>query len=192
MPLCSVTRLHNLTAPLAAHNLLLHLQELGRSPSPVVRCNILVALSDMVTHFTALVDCHVPRLAACIGDPHPLVSMDMPFDGLLAESVMLLCVQPLKIRSQALALISRLLLKDYFKCRCRGHSSPIPAVAFETCADPLPGPGPNQPPAAERLCQVEGRGAAAAAAAGAGGPLRGGEVWGGCVDNELCSRVPAG
>ena len=36
------------------------------------------------------------------------------------------------------------------------------------------------------------RGAAAAPAAGAGGPLRGGEVWGGCVDNGLRSCVPAG
>lgn len=48
-------------------------QELGRSPSAVTRNNILVALADMVTHFTAMGDCHVPRLAACVVDPHPLV-----------------------------------------------------------------------------------------------------------------------
>ncbi len=48
-------------------------QELTRSPSAVTRNNILVALADMVTHFTAMGDCHVPRLAACVVDPHPLV-----------------------------------------------------------------------------------------------------------------------
>lgn len=42
------------------------LQALGASPHPVVRNNIMVALSDMVIQFTALVDSHMPRLAACI------------------------------------------------------------------------------------------------------------------------------
>jgi hypothetical protein len=42
------------------------LQELGRSSSPVVRNNIMVALSDMLIQYTALVDAHMPRLAACI------------------------------------------------------------------------------------------------------------------------------
>lgn len=41
-------------------------QELGRSPYPVVRNNIMVALSDMLIQYTALVDAHMPRLAACI------------------------------------------------------------------------------------------------------------------------------
>lgn len=41
-------------------------QELGRSPFPVVRNNIMVALSDMLIQYTALVDAHMPRLAACI------------------------------------------------------------------------------------------------------------------------------
>lgn len=41
-------------------------QELGRSPLPVVRNNILVGLSDMLIHYTALVDPHMPRLAACL------------------------------------------------------------------------------------------------------------------------------
>jgi hypothetical protein len=42
------------------------LQELGCSSSPVVRNNIMVALSDMLIQYTALVDAHMPRLAACI------------------------------------------------------------------------------------------------------------------------------
>jgi len=42
------------------------LQELGRSPSPMARNNIMVGLSDMVIQYTALVDAHMPRLAACI------------------------------------------------------------------------------------------------------------------------------
>lgn len=41
-------------------------QELGRSSLPVVRNNILVALSDMLIQYTALVDAHMPRLAACM------------------------------------------------------------------------------------------------------------------------------
>lgn len=41
-------------------------QELGRSPFPVVRNNIMVALSDMLIQYTALVDAHMPRLAGCI------------------------------------------------------------------------------------------------------------------------------
>jgi len=45
---------------------LLWLQELGRSPFPVVRNNIMVALSDMLIQYTALVDAHMPRLAGCI------------------------------------------------------------------------------------------------------------------------------
>jgi hypothetical protein len=42
------------------------LQELGRSPFPVVRNNIMVALSDMLIQYTALVDAHMSRLAGCI------------------------------------------------------------------------------------------------------------------------------
>ena len=52
-----------------------------------VRGNILVALADLCMHRTALVDPHVPRLAACVADPHPL------------------------LRRQGLALLSHLLLK---------------------------------------------------------------------------------
>lgn len=52
-----------------------------------VRSNIMVALVDLCMHRTALVDPHVPRLAACIADPHPL------------------------LRRQALAFLSHLLLK---------------------------------------------------------------------------------
>ena len=61
------------TCPPAFPTVLSHPQELTRSPSPVTRNNILVALADMVTHYTGMGDCHVPRLAACVVDPHPLV-----------------------------------------------------------------------------------------------------------------------
>ncbi|KAF8073170.1 Ncapd3 [Scenedesmus sp. PABB004] len=71
----------------------LFVQELGRSPLPVVRNNIMVALSDMLIQYTALVDAHMPRLAACIRDRHELV------------------------RRQALALLANLLMKDYVKWR---------------------------------------------------------------------------
>ncbi|GAX77789.1 hypothetical protein CEUSTIGMA_g5232.t1 [Chlamydomonas eustigma] len=76
---------------LAKRCLPLFVQELSKSPIAVTRNNILVALADMVTHFTAIGDCHVPRLAACVLDPHPLV------------------------RTQALALLAHLLLKDFVK-----------------------------------------------------------------------------
>ena len=38
-----------------------------------VRNNIMVALADLMVAYTALVDAHMPRLAACLGDPHELV-----------------------------------------------------------------------------------------------------------------------
>lgn len=53
----------------------------------------MVGLADMVIHYTALVDAHMPRLAACIRDSHELV------------------------RRQALALLANLLMKDYVKWR---------------------------------------------------------------------------
>lgn len=52
--------------PTACHAVLWRAQELGRSPFPVVRNNIMVALSDMLIQYTALVDAHMPRLAGCI------------------------------------------------------------------------------------------------------------------------------
>ena len=33
----------------------------------------MVALADLMVAFTALVDAHMPKLAACLGDPHELV-----------------------------------------------------------------------------------------------------------------------
>ena len=33
----------------------------------------MVALTDLTVQYTALVDAHVPLLAACLGDPHELV-----------------------------------------------------------------------------------------------------------------------
>lgn len=71
----------------------LFVQELSRSPSPVARNNILVCLSDMISHFTSLGDMHLSRLASCVSDPSPLV------------------------RVQALALLAHLLLKDFIKWR---------------------------------------------------------------------------
>ncbi len=38
-----------------------------------VRNNIMVALTDLTVQYTALVDGQVPRLAACLSDPHELV-----------------------------------------------------------------------------------------------------------------------
>jgi hypothetical protein len=42
-------------------------------PAAQVRNNIVVALTDMTVQYTALVDGHVPKLAACLADPHELV-----------------------------------------------------------------------------------------------------------------------
>ncbi|KXZ45555.1 hypothetical protein GPECTOR_53g141 [Gonium pectorale] len=68
-------------------------QEMSGSPSPVVRTNLLVGLSDMVVQFTGLADAYVGRLAAMVRDPHELV------------------------RRQALALLANLLLRDFVKWR---------------------------------------------------------------------------
>lgn len=68
-------------------------QEMSSSPSPVVRANLLVGLSDMVVQFTGLADAYVGRLAAMVRDPHELV------------------------RRQALALLANLLLRDFVKWR---------------------------------------------------------------------------
>ncbi|BDA42617.1 probable condensin complex subunit 1 at C-terminar half [Coccomyxa sp. Obi] len=71
------------------------IQELGRATNPAVRNNIMVALTDLTVQYTALVDAQVPRLAACLADPHELV------------------------RRQTLALLASLLSRDYVKWR--GH-----------------------------------------------------------------------
>ena len=71
----------------------LFIQELSRAASPAVRNNIVVALADLVIQYTALVDAHIPRLAACLRDPNELV------------------------RTQALGLLANLLQKDYLKWR---------------------------------------------------------------------------
>ncbi|GFR51612.1 hypothetical protein Agub_g14038 [Astrephomene gubernaculifera] len=68
-------------------------QEMSGSPSPVIRNNLLVGLSDMVVQFTGLADAYVGRLAAMVRDPHELV------------------------RRQALALLANLLLRDFVKWR---------------------------------------------------------------------------
>ncbi|KAK9842050.1 hypothetical protein WJX81_006195 [Elliptochloris bilobata] len=71
----------------------LFVQELSRAGAPAVRNNIMVALADLMVTFTALVDAHMPKLAACLGDEHELV------------------------RRQALALMASLLSRDYVKWR---------------------------------------------------------------------------
>ncbi|KAK9813253.1 hypothetical protein WJX72_011494 [[Myrmecia] bisecta] len=79
--------------PLAKKCVPLLVQELRRASTPAVRNNIMVALADLCIQYTALVDTHVPRLAACLSDPNELV------------------------RRQALALLANLLQKDYVKWR---------------------------------------------------------------------------
>lgn len=65
----------------------LFVQQLRAAKAPAVRNNIMVALADLCVQYTALVDTHLPRLAACLADPNELV------------------------RRQALALLANLLQK---------------------------------------------------------------------------------
>lgn len=65
----------------------LFVQQLRAAKAPAVRNNIMVALADLCVQYTALVDTHLPRLAACLTDPNELV------------------------RRQALALLANLLQK---------------------------------------------------------------------------------
>lgn len=59
----------------------------------MVRNNIMVAMTDLCIHHTAMVDSHVGRLSSCVRDRHELV------------------------RLQSLALLANLLMKDYVKWR---------------------------------------------------------------------------
>lgn len=68
-------------------------QELLNPSHPAIRNNITIALSDLCVESTALVDHHLPTLAKTLSDGHPLV------------------------RQQALALLFKLLQKDYVKWR---------------------------------------------------------------------------
>lgn len=69
------------------------IQELDKASSAVVRNNVLVALSDLMVKYTALVDAHIMRLAALIQDPCEV------------------------IRRQSLVLLANLLQRDYLKWR---------------------------------------------------------------------------
>ncbi len=90
------------------------MQELRRSPSPVMRNNILIALADLAVSAAALVDGHLPALAACIRDQHELV------------------------RRQALALLANLLTRDYVKWRgTLDHRWPCTSIGFRA-VEPLP------------------------------------------------------
>lgn len=73
--------------PLAKKCVPLLVQQLKAAKAPAVRNNIMVALADLCVQYTALVDTHLPRLAACLSDPNELV------------------------RRQALALLANLLQK---------------------------------------------------------------------------------
>lgn len=73
--------------PLAKKCVPLFVQQLKAAKAPAVRNNIMVALADLCVQYTALVDTHLPRLAACLTDPNELV------------------------RRQALALLANLLQK---------------------------------------------------------------------------------
>ena len=54
----------------------LFVQQLKAAKAPAVRNNIMVALADLCMQYTALVDTHVPRLAACLTDPNELVTVN--------------------------------------------------------------------------------------------------------------------
>jgi len=68
-------------------------RELSASDAPAVRNNIVVALSDLCVRHTSLVDVHVGKIAACLGDPCEVV------------------------RRQTLVLLAGLLQKEYVKWR---------------------------------------------------------------------------
>ena len=72
----------------------LFVQQLRAAKAPAVRNNIMVALADLCVQYTALVDTHLPRLAACLTDPNELV------------------------RRQALALLANLLQKVLCRFPC--------------------------------------------------------------------------
>ncbi|CAG9465224.1 unnamed protein product [Pedinophyceae sp. YPF-701] len=97
-------------AVLARKMVPLLVQEMSASHAPAVRNNILVVLCDLCTRYTALVDAHVPRLVACVRDPSEV------------------------IRRQALALLARLLLADYVKCRGALFQQLLLALV-DDCAD---------------------------------------------------------
>jgi condensin-2 complex subunit D3 len=68
-------------------------RELSASDAAAVRNNIVVALSDLCVRHTSLVDVHVGKIAACLGDPCEVV------------------------RRQTLVLLAGLLQKEYVKWR---------------------------------------------------------------------------
>lgn len=68
-------------------------QELATSETPAVRNNIVIALSDLCVRHTSLVDVHVGKIAACLGDPCEVV------------------------RRQTLVMLAGLLQKEYVKWR---------------------------------------------------------------------------
>lgn len=84
------------------------IQELDKASTAVVRNNVLVALSDLMVKYTALVDAHVMRLAALIQDPCEV------------------------IRRQSLVLLANLLQRDYLKWRASLLQHVLLAVVDES------------------------------------------------------------
>lgn len=80
-------------AGLAKKCIVLFLRELNSTPSPVLRNNVLVVLTDLCVRYTSLVDPHMGRLTMCLRDPNEVV------------------------RQHALLLITNLLTTDYIKWR---------------------------------------------------------------------------
>lgn len=71
------------------------------SPALQVRNNVMVALADLCMQYTALVDGHVPTLAACLSDPHELVRRQ----GLALLANLLSKARPWPLFSRTLSLL---------------------------------------------------------------------------------------
>ncbi|KAJ4955714.1 hypothetical protein NE237_012497 [Protea cynaroides] len=80
-------------ATLAKRYIPLFVQELEKSDCAALRNNIIVIMADFCVHYTALVDCYMPKITNCLRDPCEVV------------------------RRQTFILLSRLLQRDYVKWR---------------------------------------------------------------------------
>ncbi|CAI0466838.1 unnamed protein product [Linum tenue] len=78
---------------LAKNYIPLFVQELEKSDLAPLRNNLVVTMADFCVHYTALVDCYIPKITKCLRDPCELV------------------------RRQTFILLSRLLQRDYVKWR---------------------------------------------------------------------------
>ncbi|XP_043722589.1 condensin-2 complex subunit D3 [Telopea speciosissima] len=80
-------------ATLAKRYIPLFVQELEKSDCAALRNNIIVIMADFCVHYTALVDCYIPKITNCLCDPCEVV------------------------RRQTFILLSRLSQRDYVKWR---------------------------------------------------------------------------